>query len=416
MILSKTFLITGLLTISINATTLKDIIVNTINNNQNIQSNKIQNKSLEKTYQSVQNQYNPTITIGANYLKLDKDLRNVQIGQTITGFAKISIDLYNGGKNNALKKQKQYQYQSGLHNNNMLINKTILQVVTLYYQTKTIIENIKVLQEKANALKAQYNRIKTKYKLQMTTQDEVLKFQAEYDSNQYQIAQLEYQKEQLLQTISLISHSHITDLDDVTLPNVSNLTYQPSQAIKALELSLKAQQENKNIIASSKKIQIKLEDNYNIYNYDDYNSRLLTDLPDQQNQLMLNISYKLFDTSSKNKIQAAQLAKQSIAKQLDYLQEQEQTNFQLAKKQLTTAKLKIISLKSAVKMANSVYKIIKTKYENGVVDNIAYLDALSKKIYNLALYKQALNDYEISKANYYFTSGIGYKQFLNIWE
>jgi len=47
-----------------------------------------------------------------------------------------------------------------------------------------------------------------------------------------------------------------------------------------------------------------------------------------------------------------------------------------------------------------------------IVDNIAYLDALSKKIYNLALYKQALNDYEIAKANYYFMSGIEYKKIL----
>jgi hypothetical protein len=38
--------------------------------------------------------------------------------------------------------------------------------------------------------------------------------------------------------------------------------------------------------------------------------------------------------------------------------------------------------------------------------NITYLDALSKKIYNLALYKQALNDYEIAKANYYFSSKV----------
>ena len=64
-------------------------------------------------------------------------------------------------------------------------------------------------------------------------------------------------------------------------------------------------------------------------------------------------------------------------------------------------------------MGDTVYKIVKDKFDNGIVDNIAYLDALSKKTYNLALYKQALNDYEIAKANYYFTSGIDFKKVLD---
>jgi len=65
-------------------------------------------------------------------------------------------------------------------------------------------------------------------------------------------------------------------------------------------------------------------------------------------------------------------------------------------------------------MGDSVYDMVKIKYQNGIVDNIAYLDALSKKIYNSALYKQALNDYEIAKANYYFSSGIKYKKILEL--
>jgi len=64
-------------------------------------------------------------------------------------------------------------------------------------------------------------------------------------------------------------------------------------------------------------------------------------------------------------------------------------------------------------MANKVYEIITQKYENSVVDNITYLDALSKKVYNQFLYKQALYEYEIAKANYYFNSGIDYSLFLD---
>lgn len=87
-------------------------------------------------------------------------------------------------------------------------------------------------------------------------------------------------------------------------------------------------------------------------------------------------------------------------------------NFDLAKQRLSTQQLKINSLKSAVKMGKSVHEIITIKYQNGIVDNITYLDALSRKVFNEALYKQALNDYEIAKANYYFNSGVDYKSVL----
>jgi len=87
-------------------------------------------------------------------------------------------------------------------------------------------------------------------------------------------------------------------------------------------------------------------------------------------------------------------------------------SFELSKRKLKTQKRKIASLKSAVEMGNSVYDIVKEKYQNGLVDNITYLDALSKKTYNEALHKQALNEYEIAKAKYYLDSGVDYEEML----
>jgi len=405
----------SLVCISVNAVTLKDLITNTIENNQNVQSLKLTNQSYNKSYESVKNSYNPNLIVGVNYSQIDGEQRAVQIGKTTVGFAKFSCDLYNGNKNISLKKQKEYEYKNILENTNTIIRETLLQVITLYFQEKTVEENIKVLNEKSIALKAQYERIKTKYNLKMTTIDEVLKFQSEYETNQYNIDELEYNKEELLQTLELLSHTSIDTLQKCQFKEVGTLVYKPSSSIEALQFAIKAQKEGKNIIQSSLRPQIKLEDSYNIYNYDDYNTQILKDLPNKQNQLMLSINFKLFDTSSKQKIEAARLTKLASVKKLEYLKAQEKMKFNLAKKKLHTLKIKIKSLKSSVEMANSVYDMVKIKYENEVVDNITYLDALSKKIYNIALYKQALNDYEIAKANYYFSSGISLKQILSMF-
>jgi outer membrane protein TolC len=47
-------------------------------------------------------------------------------------------------------------------------------------------------------------------------------------------------------------------------------------------------------------------------------------------------------------------------------------------------------------------KTITQKYNAGIVDNVAYLDALSSKTQVQAMYKKALNDLEIAYAIYYY--------------
>jgi len=200
------------------------------------------------------------------------------------------------------------------------------------------------------------------------------------------------------------------------LPDLQDVSYEKSPTIKALEYSLKAQKEAKDVVASINYPQLKVEDSFNLYNYDEYDTKVLKDLPDQQNQLMLTLSYNVFNTSSSHKIESLELAKVASEQKLSFAKRQEKIAFELAKKKLVTLRKKIDSLQSAVEMGESVYEMVKVKYQNGIVDNITYLDALSKKVYNEALYKQALNDYEVAKANYYFSSGVDFKKVLESWK
>ena len=243
----------------------------------------------------------------------------------------------------------------------------------------------------------------------------MLKLQSEYESNQYIIAELKFQKRSLIQNISLLANKKITNFEYSTLPNVKNLKLQESTDIEALKMNIKSKNENINIISAINKPQVKLENNLNFYNYNDYNSNLLSNLPNAQNQLSISLTYNLFDSTTEKRIEVAQLEKLASQERLNFRLEQEKMNFDLAKQKLRTQQLKLNSVKSTVKMGKSVYDIITIKYQNGIVDNVTYLDALSKKVFNEALYKQALNDYEIAKANYYFNSGVDYKHILEKW-
>ena len=411
-ILSKTILV-GLIPLSINAIGLKEVLNLTIQNNLNIKSQDYNIASKNEEYKSVSNTFNPSLSIGSNYSKLDMDRRNTQIGSTTVAFAKLSVDLYNGGKNNSIKKQKEYDKNIANLTKQDIIKQTLLQAVTLYFNTKTIEANIKAFEDKSKVLKSEYQRKKQKYELNMITIDEVLKLQSEYEANNYQIEELKYQHIEALQNLSLLVGKNINHISNAKLPNALNLKYKQSYLIKSLATNLKVLDENIAQISSSKKVKIKLEDTLSTYSYSNYNTNLLKDLPKNQNQLVLSLSFNLYDTTTKAKKQAIFLAKKQKQKQLEYAKLKDKMIFNLSTKRLVTQKLKINSAKSALKMAQSVYKIIETKYKNGIIDNITYLDALSKKTINQALFDKALNDYEIAKANYYFASGVNYTSILH---
>ncbi len=401
-----------ILPFSLNATSLKEAMQSTLKNNANIKAMDYDIASKKETLKSVANTLNPTINLGASYNKLDLDTRSTQIGATSMGYLKFGIDLYDGGKNDSIKRQKSFEVESAKLGKKASEKEMLLQVVQMFYGIKTVDANIKAYEDKSKTLNAEYKREKQRYDLKMITIDEVLKLQSEYESNQYIIEDLKYQRDELYQNLSLLAGKKITHIDNSKLPNIPNLKYRQSDAIKALQSNLKVINENIRQISAIKKPKIKLEDTVSIYHYNDYNEGLLRDLPDQQNQLMLSFSLNLYDSSTSSKKQSAILAKLVKQEQLNYAKSKDRVSFDLAKKKLLTQKAKIDSAKSALKMANSVYDIILTKYQNGIVDNITYLDALSKKTINRALYNQALNNYEIAKANYYFSSGVDYQEVL----
>ena len=410
----KKLILLALLPFSLNATTLKEIMQTTLKNNANIKAMDFDVASKKETLKSVSNTMNPTVNIGANYNRLDLDVRSSQIGTTSMGYLKFGVDLYDGGKNSSIKRQKSFELESIKLSTKASKKEILLQVATLFFQIKTINANLLAYQDKSKALYAEFLREKQKYDLKMITKDEVLKLQSEYESNKYIIEDLKYQRDYLYQNISLLAGAKITSIDNSKLPDMLNLKYQSSSNIKALRGGLKAANENITQTEAIKKPKVRFEDSLNVYHYNDYNEGLLKDLPDSQNQLMLSFSLNLYDTSSSSKRQSAMLAKMVKKEQLNYAISKEKMIFDLAVKKLGTQKAKINSAKSALDMAISVYDIILTKYQNGIVDNIAYLDALSKKTINRALYNQALNNYEIAKANYYFSSGVDYEEVLKI--
>ena len=410
--MKKLFIVLLVTSLSINAMDLKSMLRTALIHNKNLKAQEFGVNSKAQEFQSASNTFKPTIDIGASYSKLDLDVPQTQIGQTAVGFIKFGMNLYDGGKSKSIKRQKLLETKLAKLNKTDIAKQTLLQIINLYFNIRTLNEQIAAFNVKSKALNRDLKSVKQKYNLQMVTYDEVLKIKAELEDNKYQIEELKYQKEEALRNLSLLVGKKIKRVSYAKFAPVKHIRYQPSSTIKALKTKVAILNESLKQVEANKKPKVRLEDTLSVYGYSDYNHNLLRDLPHTQNKISLTLSMNLYDTSTAAKKRAVIFARKQALEQLRYNQDKEKMLFKLAKRKLLAQRVKISSARAALKMANRVYKSAKIKYENGMIDIIAYLDALSKKTINQALYKKALNDYEIAKANYYFFSGMDYKNII----
>ncbi len=163
--------------------------------------------------------------------------------------------------------------------------------------------------------------------------------------------------------------------------------------------------------------QVNLSDTYHKSHFDD----LVTApgisgnefLIDRQNKLMVSVNMRLFDNGKMSKeSEAVKYQKLSLLSQIDHAKKEQRMNFKLAGKSLKTTRTKLKSSKSALKAAKSTYDVIRQKFEVGLVDNIAFLDALAQRTLAYARYKETVYDYEIRKSIYYYYAGKDPKEFI----
>ena len=120
---------------------------------------------------------------------------------------------------------------------------------------------------------------------------------------------------------------------------------------------------------------------------------------DKQNAFMLNFQWKVFDfgatSSTKEAAHRNFLAKSS---ELAYEKSRASASLKNAQNSYKSALLKINAAQERLKAADMTYELVRKKFQNGLVNNVSYLDALSEKYSAKAGYKNALNDLEYQKS------------------
>ncbi len=393
------------------ANNLKELIFYAKANNEMVKASSLNIEGAFMEVESKRKAFYPTIDVGGAFLNTTPK-NALSIGSTVSLFAKVGVDLYDGGKKSYLVKQKLYELKSKTYDKNGFIKMLIFLISQDFYDIKSLKSNLKSIKNKRIALDAQLQRVKKFYKAGVATKDNIDKLQSAYDTNEYQIEAIKFQIISLKKDLELKTGKKIEVLDESKIIEPNDFFYKINDEIKSLIAISNSLKNLATSIGLAYAPTVRVEDTINHYEF--FNDDGIADnLKKNQNTIMLTVGMRIFDGNGiKHNAESIRYQMMALNSQIDYKKRELKINFEIAKKRLESVKISIKSSSSALNSAISNYESITKKFKAGIVDNIAYLDALSDKTVAEALYEKSINDYEKAKAMFYFVKGENLEEFV----
>jgi len=370
--------------------------------------------SKKKELSAAKKNYYPTLDAGVFY-KRDDEPTPFMPGTTYGGHLKLGVDLYDGGKKSYTQKQKEEELNGANFSYKEDAKSILLSITEDFFNLKSLHASLAARQEASQAVKAQLERIKAFYDAKLATSDDVDRLQSAYDRNIYAMESLKFQILSLKKFLELKVGKAVGKLEDSKFKKLQRVQNDLLDGIKAMQSNKKALKNLSETIDSYYYPNIRLEDTYSAYGYQDkptFGGQPIEQL-ENQNTLMATLNFRAFDFGTiKEQKEALKLQADALHEKIIYKSKEQQMQLELAKRRIQTVELNIKSSHSALKAATSALKTITKKYKAGIVDNVVYLDALSSRTEAKALYEKSLNDLEIAYAIYYYYNSKNLQEYL----
>lgn len=395
---------------------LKQFIANASTTNAQLRAKEITMQSKQEQIEVAKSDYWPTVDIGGDYSLLTPAYV-VSPGQVGNLYGSITMELYDGGRKDAITRSRSYEYEASMFEKDAFEKSITLDIVRHYYTIYALKATLQALQERQRELKAQINRVKKFFGAGLSTQEDVDKLISVYENNNYTIENTKLSLETSEDNLALITGLALRGMKENHFREPRGVRFEYFDAIKVMESNANAIEQSATAIGAGYMPQVNISDSYTQSHFDDFVSSggIGGDsfLVEHQNRLSVSVSMRIFDNKkiSKEK-QSVQYERLALLSQIEYAKKEQKMHFKLAKKTLNTTQTKLKSAKSALKASESTYSVIRDKFEVGLVDNITFLDALATKILAQSRYKETLYDYEIKKSIYYYYAGKDPKEFI----
>ena len=396
----KNILIFFLISTSLYAVSLKELLNSIEVTNENYQAQQALQQMAKKQYESASKDNFPTLNLIGAYENNSKVLEH-EPEDILYGELKASYTLYDGGRITNNKLAKKSLHESQKFNTQYLKQEIMLDVIREYFSFQNSKSAIEVLNYKINELDEQIKKSEILVKNDLATKDKLQALIASKKESLYDIETLKIDLENAILQLSLLTGLDILPQDDDKLlePIYKEEQRYDIEAKKLEAQSSKYSSEKYNYLPTIS-INNSLKKQEYLHYDEIYNDKL-------NNQISLQINIPIFDFGkiSKDK-EASQLETLALNKEIEYKEKSIQIERKLALKSLESSKIKLDSAIAALEATNTTYEFSKKRFDANLISYTEYLTELTKKQdanYRIILAK---NDIELKKANLAFALGI----------
>ena len=396
----KNILIFFLISTSLYAVSLKELLNSVEVTNENYQAQQALQQMAKKQYESASKNDFPILNLIGAYENNSKVLEHEPKDITY-GELKASYTLYDGGRITNNKLAKKSLHESQKFNTQYLKQEIMLDVIREYFSFQNSKSAIEVLNYKINELDEQIKKSEILVKNDLATKDKLQALIASKKESLYDIETLKIDLENSILQLSLLTGLDILPQDDGKLlePIYKEEQRYDIEAKKLEAQSSKYSSEKYNYLPT-----ISINNSLKKQKYLDYDEIYNDKL---NNQISLQINFPIFDFGkiSKDK-EASQLETLALNKEIEYKEKSIQIERKLALKSLESSKIKLDSAIAALEATNTTYDFSKKRFDANLISYTEYLTELTKKQdanYRVIL---AQNDIELKKANLAFALGI----------
>ena len=366
--------------------------------NQQVESSRYMLESTKEKESAIKSGYLPSLSLGANQTYNQEETMFAP-EKSRTGSATLSFVLYDGGKREASFDQQEALVKSATFSLASVQNNVSLNVIYYYYNYISTLASRESTLQKMEQLSAERYRLEKYLSVGSATADEIQKIISTIEQTKVDLLTLENTLNNISNTLEYLTGK------EVRVEKGSSVVLQEVKSedatrfdILALEQSVQSAKAEAQAAKAPHLPTIKIEDSYSRFKYDYANPAYASD-NDRQNTVQLTMQWKIFDFgSTSSSIQAAQKMYLSKNSDLAYEKSKAKASFKSAQNSYQTALAKIEAAKARLQASEMTYDLVQKKFQQGIVNNVTYLDALTDKFNARSSLQTALNDVEYQKA------------------
>lgn len=391
----KKFLFLSLFPLFVFAGNLNELL-NLAEQNKQVEASRYSLEASKEKEYATKSEYMPNLTLGANQtFNQEKNMFTPE--KSTTGSATLSFTVYDGGKREASFEQQQALVKSATFALASVQNNISLDVIYYYYNYLSTLANKESTLKKLEQLEAERNRLEKFLSVGAITADELQKIVSSIEQTKVDLLTLDNTLNNISNTLEYLTGQEV-NIEKGSTVVYKDLTIEEGKRLDILALE-ESVQSNKSEIQMAKapnKPNIRIQDTYSHYDFD---YPVATQSLEEQNSIQLLMEWKIFDFGSTSaNAQAAYLNYLSKNSELAYAKHKAKASFKNAQNSYKTSIAKIEAAREKLQASEMTYELIKKKFQQGIVNNVSYLDALSDKFNSNSQLQTALNEVEYQKA------------------